>query len=775
MKSWAMSMLVVGLLATVATAREWTDATGKAKIEAEYLGVEGNQAKLKFADGQIKMVPLATLSEADKKFVKEQTARDEAAKEAEAAPADRFTQAINQDPTNAELYVNRGMARTNRGEMDDAIKDFSKAIELDPKNAHAYNGRGLALQKKNELVSAQNDFNESIKLDPELPSAYKNRGENLRKLALDPKQHVPELDESIDKWQRLWNLAHKSNTSNTPWQPLHAIKGDVGRPAAMMQMAKIDFEYADRVEHEHHGDWGHSEGGHGGTGGCAHGPGCGCPACSGTACPNCNGEGCEKCNSGKPAPPLGVYPAKVKQGETITLVANASQLEKGMPADAKPAEKGQKGKSVKTKVPLIAVDFYRDADGNGKFNAEKDQYLGSDTDGKDGYMLKVPTAELPPGTQSFFAVGRGAEGSGKGASAEDMLKGAETLEKAAEKEKQVAQACEAGKEQGLAKEQCESLAKDQGDVGKTADEVASKVGQACPEVGKLLGQAGSPMKAAKTRLATAEKKPGEANKGDAENAAEKAKLASEKLAAAAAKLREAAEAAKAAQTEGRPVAATAACGAPTAGFNEIVAAGGAGPGSGDGPGPGGPGSGGDDTVVTKETVVKEAADCVRDRDYDTAVSHYDDLLVREPENATYLRDRAATHLLRGGYDYAIRDYDRLLKVKEPDAELYYNRGCAFLAGGKLQEAISDFNKSISLNEVYSLAYNNRGAAYARMADYAKATEDFSKAIEIEPSNHLAYRNRALAYKKLGELQKAEADFAVVVRLEKESKTAVVEK
>jgi hypothetical protein len=205
-------------------------------------------------------------------------------------------------------------------------------------------------------------------------------------------------------------------------------------------------------------------------------------------------------------------------------------------------------------------------------------------------------------------------------------------------------------------------------------------------VGKLLGQAAQPMKAVKNRLATAEKKPGDANKSDAENAGEKAKAAAEKLAAAAAKLREAAEAAKASAAENPGQApASAACGAPTSGSNEIVVASapgpGAGPGDGPGPGPGGPGPG-TDRVVEKETVIRDAADSVRDRDYDRAVRHYDTLLRDEPENVTYLRDRAGAHLERGGYDYAIRDYDRLARVvKEPDADLYYNRGCEYLAAG----------------------------------------------------------------------------------------------
>ena len=166
---------------------------------------------------------------------------------------------------------------------------------------------------------------------------------------------------------------------------------------------------------------------------------------------------------------------------------------------------------------------------------------------------------------------------------------------------------------------------------------------------------------------------------------------------------------------------------------------------------------------------------VKDRNYDDAVIEYDRLLQKDPDNVTYLRDRAATQLLRGGYDNAIRDYDHLLTVKqEPDADLYYNRGCALLAASRLEEALSDFTKSISLNETWSLAYNNRGVTYAKLGKYDLAIADFSEGIKLEPNNKLAYRNRAMAYKKLGELRKAQEDYDYVVKLERETPASGVQ-
>ena len=64
-----LSLLAALLLPTAATARIWTDTTGK-KIEAEIVSVEGDQVVLKFKGKDVKL-PLGRLSDEDRKFVEE--------------------------------------------------------------------------------------------------------------------------------------------------------------------------------------------------------------------------------------------------------------------------------------------------------------------------------------------------------------------------------------------------------------------------------------------------------------------------------------------------------------------------------------------------------------------------------------------------------------------------------------------------------------------------------------------------------------------------------
>lgn len=315
-------------------------------------------------------MPLGALSEECQTFVKEQVAREELEKEAAAGiKPDRFTESIRNEPTNPSHYIARGRMRLSREDYEGAIKDFTKAIELNPQDPDAYNGRGKAYHRNNDLIAAQRDFNQAIQVDSQYAPAYKNRGENLYKLALDKKQSVPELDAQIEQWQRFWNHARKGNLKRAPWQPLNATKGDVSRPAVLRQMAKMDLELYERLRDYDDHDWGYGHRGYGGYGhgGYGHGDG------GGGDGPGYDGVG--------PAPGLGVYPPECLKGETITLVANASQLMNGMPAEAKPGEKP--GPNA-PKIPVDSVDFYRDVDGDGLFGAEADQYLASDSEASDG-------------------------------------------------------------------------------------------------------------------------------------------------------------------------------------------------------------------------------------------------------------------------------------------------------------------------------------------------------------------------------------------------------
>jgi len=96
------------------------------------------------------------------------------------------------DRNNALFYYNRGVARLEPGDDDNAMRDFDEAICLDPQNALYHNTRGLAwlgwshqdalsyiwngLLDETEFDKALRDFDEAIRLDPQNAFFFNSRG-----------------------------------------------------------------------------------------------------------------------------------------------------------------------------------------------------------------------------------------------------------------------------------------------------------------------------------------------------------------------------------------------------------------------------------------------------------------------------------------------------------------------------------------------------------------------------------------------------------------------
>ena len=64
-------------------------------------------------------------------------------------------QELNQEC--AEMYYNRGLAHSKKGEVELAIKNYTKAIELKPDYADAYYNRGGAFLRLGEREKAKSE------------------------------------------------------------------------------------------------------------------------------------------------------------------------------------------------------------------------------------------------------------------------------------------------------------------------------------------------------------------------------------------------------------------------------------------------------------------------------------------------------------------------------------------------------------------------------------------------------------------------------------------
>lgn len=79
---------------------------------------------------------------------------------------EKFTQAIELDPTNHVLYSNRSGAYASLKDFEHALEDASKTTELKPDWAKGWGRKGTALHGEGNLVDAVDAFEKALELDP---------------------------------------------------------------------------------------------------------------------------------------------------------------------------------------------------------------------------------------------------------------------------------------------------------------------------------------------------------------------------------------------------------------------------------------------------------------------------------------------------------------------------------------------------------------------------------------------------------------------------------
>jgi tetratricopeptide (TPR) repeat protein len=87
-----------------------------------------------------------------------------------------FNKAIDVNPEFVVAYLNRGFSYSRMGEFDKAIADYTRAIELNPRYAVAYHNRGFVYRRMGAYDKAIVDYTKAIEIDPKYALAYYNRG-----------------------------------------------------------------------------------------------------------------------------------------------------------------------------------------------------------------------------------------------------------------------------------------------------------------------------------------------------------------------------------------------------------------------------------------------------------------------------------------------------------------------------------------------------------------------------------------------------------------------
>ncbi|EAW10935.1 Hsp90 cochaperone STI1 [Aspergillus clavatus NRRL 1] len=79
---------------------------------------------------------------------------------------DKFTQAIQLDPSNYILYSNRSAVYAAQSEYQKALEDANKAVEIKPDWSKGWSRKGAASRGLGDLLGAHDAYEEALKLDP---------------------------------------------------------------------------------------------------------------------------------------------------------------------------------------------------------------------------------------------------------------------------------------------------------------------------------------------------------------------------------------------------------------------------------------------------------------------------------------------------------------------------------------------------------------------------------------------------------------------------------
>jgi tetratricopeptide (TPR) repeat protein len=153
------------------------------------------------------------------------------------------------------------------------------------------------------------------------------------------------------------------------------------------------------------------------------------------------------------------------------------------------------------------------------------------------------------------------------------------------------------------------------------------------------------------------------------------------------------------------------------------------------------------------------------KDYDKAISEYNEAIRLNPNNARAYRERGRAYYRKKEYDKVLNDCTEAIHLDQCYAPAYNTRGTAYYEKKDHEKAISDYTKAIRLDPNYTFAYENRGLAYYRKKEYEKAISDYTDAIRLEPNFAFAYYDRGLAYYLKKDHEKAISDYTDAIRLD----------
>ena len=92
--------------------------------------------------------------------------------------------AVRIDPKLGEAYLQLGILRTERGNFEQAIRDYTKAIEVSPQLSEAHYRLGSAYRRIGEESKAEREFREYERIEKAEAEAIESQQRELRQFLI---------------------------------------------------------------------------------------------------------------------------------------------------------------------------------------------------------------------------------------------------------------------------------------------------------------------------------------------------------------------------------------------------------------------------------------------------------------------------------------------------------------------------------------------------------------------------------------------------------------
>ncbi|MGA7933937.1 MAG: tetratricopeptide repeat protein [Kovacikia sp.] len=127
---------------------------------------------------------------------------------------------------------------------------------------------------------------------------------------------------------------------------------------------------------------------------------------------------------------------------------------------------------------------------------------------------------------------------------------------------------------------------------------------------------------------------------------------------------------------------------------------------------------------------KQALDNAQQGKAGQALALLNQLIDRNPTNASDFNNRGLLHFRKGQFVKALADYDKALQLNPQLAKVYNNRANCYAALGQLAEAIVDYEMAIDLDPANIRAWINQGITFRDLEMYSQASENFDLALQL---------------------------------------------